>query len=109
MRDYSPHASPQIGSPNYISVSAYETGSYRRGIIQVKKGPIFAFRWYGIDSFGIVKKLLCCIQVRQKKRDKIARNQIAEGKDEAIDSKEGKGEAECVDIMHPQNRITTAK
>ena len=66
-------------------------------IILVKKSPIFASRWYGIDSFGMIEKLLRCVQVRRKERDKIAWNQIAEGKDEAIDSKEGEGKAEYID------------
>ena len=105
MRDCSPHASPQIDSPNCIGVSVYETTAVNTmGIIQIEKSPIFAFRWNGIDSFSMIKTLLCCVQVGRKERDKIAWNQIAEGKDEAINSKEGEGKAEYVDEIHPQKQ-----
>ena len=73
-------------------------------IIQVEKSPIFAFRWNSIDSFSMIEKLSCCVQVDQKKRDIIAWNQIAEGKDEAINSKEGEGKTEYVDKIHPQKQ-----
>jgi hypothetical protein len=46
----------------------------------------------------MIEKLLRCVHVRRKKRDKTAWNQIAEGKDEAIDSKEGEGKAKKI---HP--------
>ncbi len=65
--------------------------------VQVKTSLIFAFMGDGIDRLGLSKKLLCFVQVDRKKWDDIAWNQIAEGKDDAINSKEGKGKTENVD------------
>jgi hypothetical protein len=62
--------------------------------------PMFAFRWDGIDLLGMGEKLLCFVQARRKKWDYIAWDQIAEGKDQAINSKDGEAEAECVEYTH---------
>jgi hypothetical protein len=48
----------------------------------------------------MAEKLLCFVQARRKKRDDIAWNQIAERKDQAINSKDGEAKAECVDYKH---------
>ena len=63
-------------------------------------GLMFAFRWDGIDLLGVAEKLLCFVQACRKKWDYIAWNQIAEGKDQAINSKNGEAKAECVDYKH---------
>ena len=61
---------------------------------------IFAFRWDGIDLLGMAEKLLCFVQSRRKNWDYIAWSQIAERKDQAINSKDGEAKAECVDYKH---------
>lgn len=72
---------------------------------QVKISPMFASRWDGIDRFGMAEKLLCFIQAHRKKWDHIAWNQIAERKDQAINSKDGEAKAECVDYKHLRSVI----
>jgi hypothetical protein len=62
--------------------------------------PMFAFRRDGIDRIGMAEKLLCFVQSRRKNWGYIAWNQIAEGKDQAINSKDGEAKAECVDYKH---------
>ena len=62
--------------------------------------PMFAFRWDGIDRFGMVEKLLCFVQARRKKWHYMAWNQITERKDQAVNSKDGEAKAECVDYNH---------
>jgi hypothetical protein len=73
--------------------------------------PIFVFWWNGIDRFGIAEKLLCFVQTRPKTWDGIAGNQIAEGKDQAINSKDGEDKAESVKYEHldRKGRVRTAK
>ena len=61
---------------------------------------MFALWWNGIHIFGTIKKFLCFIQVRRKTWYKTARNQVAEGQDEAINSEEGEDETECVESVH---------
>ena len=72
--------------------------------VQVKISPMFAFRWDGIDCLGMAEKMLCFVQAHRKKRDYIAWNQIAERKDQAINSEDGEAKAECVDYKHLRRR-----
>lgn len=69
--------------------------------------PIIAFRWNGIDLLGLVEKLFRFVQTRPKTWDRIAGDQIAEGKDQAIDSKDGEGKAESVKGKHLDSKITS--
>ena len=71
--------------------------------------PMFAFRWYGIDRLGMAEKLLCFVQPHGKKWDYVAWNQIAERKDQAINSKDGEAKAECVDYKHLRSAIAQGK
>ena len=71
--------------------------------------PMFAFRWDGIDGLGMTEKLLRFVQTRRKKRDDIAWDQIADGKDQAINSKDGEAKAECVDYKHLRCAIAEDK
>lgn len=64
---------------------------------------MFAFRWDGIDLLGMVEKLLCFVQLRRKNWDHIAWNQIAERKDQAVNSKDGEAKAECVNCKHSRS------
>jgi hypothetical protein len=73
-------------------------------IIHVKLFPILAFRWYCIDCFSLIEKVSCCVRVCQKTRYEKARNQVANGKDEAINPKEGEGEAKNVERSHTSHR-----
>jgi hypothetical protein len=71
--------------------------------------PMFAFRWDSIDRLGMAEKLLCFVQAHRNKRDDIAWNQIAEGKDQAIKPKDGEAKAECVEYMHLRSAIAQDK
>jgi len=65
---------------------------------------MFAFRWDGIDRLGMDEKLLCFVQARRKKWDYIAWKQIAERKDQAINSEDGEAKTECVGYKHFKER-----
>jgi hypothetical protein len=67
--------------------------------------PMLATRWDGIDRLGMAEKLLCFVQARRKTWDYIAWNQIAERKDQAINSKNGEAKAECVGYKHLRSAI----
>ena len=54
-------------------------------------------RWDGINRFGMIEKLLCCVQVRRKRWDKVAWNQMEEVEDNC---KGGEGKAEYVSKLH---------
>ena len=47
--------------------------------------------------------------MRRNEWDDIAWDEIADGKDEAINSKEGEAKAECVDKKHPHRRQSQAR
>jgi hypothetical protein len=61
---------------------------------------MFAFLRDGINLLGMAEKLLRFVQARRNKWDYIVWDKIAEGKDQAIKSKDGKAKAECVDYKH---------
>ena len=64
--------------------------------LPVKVSPMITFRFDGIDRLGMAEKLSCFVQTRPKTWDRIAGNQIAQGKDQGINSKDGEAKAESV-------------
>jgi len=52
----------------------------------------------------MIKKLLRFVQVRRKTWDDVVWNQVTEGGDETINSKEGEAKVEYVDEMHHHER-----
>jgi hypothetical protein len=62
-----------------------------------------------MDRLGMIKKLLRFVQVRRKTWDDVAWNQIAEGEDEAINSKGREAKVEYVDKMHHHERGDNSK
>src|ERR1700722_11000966 len=81
---------------------AYEikANQHKIFVVHFKLFPILVFWSYCIDCFSLIEKVSCCVQVCQKTRYEKARNQVANGKDEAIDPKEGEGEAKNVEKSH---------
>jgi hypothetical protein len=60
--------------------------------------------WDGADGFGMIEKLLGFIQEGRERWDLVARKQIAEAENEAIQSEEGETEVKGVNKIHSGER-----